>query len=208
MAKKLNKFVVLFATFCMIFSLRAYAFSIEDLSPVEQEVAMMAVDNYIACGLTETEALFRVEVDLNAQACDQLADQLETTLSNRATNRWGISITDHEKELIARMVYLEAGNQTQNNSLGKKVVVAVVFNRMVDGRFGGTSVEDVLFAEGQFHTASSLRSVKDADWQAQIWVVDAVLNGDEAVDGMNFLYFRSSRPRGSNDVKIQDHWFS
>jgi len=200
MAKKLNIGSALIAILCLILSQTVFGITISDLNQVEQMIAEQAVDNYMVCGLTEAEAVAQVEAVIN--------EQIEAQIPVRVGNRWNVEITDHEKELISRMVYLESGNQTQNDSLGKKAVVAVVLNRMIDGRFGGTSVEDVLFAEGQFHTAASLQSVKDADWQAQAWVVDAVLNGDKAVDGMNYLYFRSGCPRGSNDVKIQDHWFS
>jgi len=200
MAKKLNMSLVLVPILCLILSQTVFAITISDLDPVEQVIAEQAVDNYMVLGLTETEAIAQVEAVIN--------EQFEAQIPVRTGNRWGIELSESEKELIARMVYLEAGNQTQNDSLGKKVVVAVFLNRMVDGRFGGTSVEDVMFAPGQFHTSESLQTVARSNWEAQIWVVDAVLNGDTATDGMTYLYFRSNYPRGDNDVKIQDHWFS
>lgn len=124
-----------------------------------------------------------------------------------AENRWGISLTEEEKSLLAKIVYHEAGNQTANDNKGKKAVIAVVLNRMVDGRFGGTILSDVLFAKGQFTTEYELNRVKQGDWEAQLPVVNEVLDGCQDTDGMWYLYFSVGRGTSGNADKIQGQWF-
>ena len=53
------------------------------------------------------------------------------------SNRWGISINEKEKEMLCKITYHEAGNQSD---YGKMCVIAVVLNRMQSGRFGGHSL--------------------------------------------------------------------
>lgn len=170
----------------------------------EEEIIEQAIDNYELLGMTEADAIAQVAADIEAQYQEQLQTQQEA-LKNIQTNRWGITLTDKEKETIARMLYREASNQCYQ---GQAAVVAVFLNRMIDGRFGGNTVDGVMYCPGQFTTASVLSTVSTSQWQGVLPVVEAVLNGDPVTDGMDYLYFRSDRPRGSYDVKIQGHWFS
>lgn len=52
----------------------------------------------------------------------------------------------YERELIARCVEAEAGNQS---TLGKRLVVDVILNRVDDPRFPDT-IKDVIYQQGQF----------------------------------------------------------
>ena len=59
---------------------------------------------------------------------------------------------DADIDLLARIVYHEAGNQDEH---GKRLVAAVVLNRMNDPRFPDT-IPEVIYQRGQFTTASEL----------------------------------------------------
>lgn len=109
-----------------------------------------------------------------------------------AENRWGIELEQDEKELLAKVLWHEAGNQTKEEQYK---VVAVVLNRVVDGRFGGDTVEEVIMAPGQFVGAKKLRYLEPQDEQLEI--VEDVLSGESAktTDGFECLYFRGDGTR-------------
>lgn len=198
----LKKIILLLAIICTL--LFAFSVNVQANEINEEEIIEQAIDNYESLGMSEADAIAQVAADIEAQYQEQLQAQQEA-LKDIQTNRWGITLTDKEKETIARMLYREAGNQCYR---GQAAVVAVFLNRMADGRFGGNTVDGVMYCPGQFTTASILGTVSTAHWQGVLPVVEAVLNGDPVTDNMDYLYFRSDRPRGSSDVKIQGHWFS
>ena len=57
-------------------------------------------------------------------------------------------LTDYEKDLICRIAWLEAGNQSME---GKRAVVEVILNRLMDPIWPST-IEGVLSAPNQFST--------------------------------------------------------
>lgn len=63
--------------------------------------------------------------------------------------RTPVSMTEEELYLFATVIYTEAGNQKYE---GQLAVANVILNRMEDG-YWGTSLEEVLFAKGQFEGA-------------------------------------------------------
>ncbi len=60
--------------------------------------------------------------------------------------------SDYELELLTRVTYAEAGNQSE---MGKRLVIDTVLNRIEDSRFKGSSIEEILFAPKQFDTVTS-----------------------------------------------------
>lgn len=78
-------------------------------------------------------------------------------------------IREGEMELIAQLVEAEAGNQDLE---GKRLVVDVILNRMEDGRFGGTTAEDIIFADNQFSVIKNgafdkaAYNMQDSDFEA------------------------------------------
>lgn len=114
-------------------------------------------------------------------------------------NRWGVELNEQQVETLARLVYLEAGNQ---DDVGQQLVTVVVFNRIIDGRFG-KELEGVLSAPGQFSTWSRLHQAKPTVREYDN--VLRVLHGDVdgAVYNANYLYFNST----GNGIKIGGHYF-
>lgn len=105
------------------------------------------------------------------------------------TKRDPVSMTDEELYLFATVIYTEAGNQEYEGMLA---VANVILNRMENG-YWGTSLEEVLFAKGQFEGAKKAyidraqkRGIPDICYKA----------AREALGGRNnigdFIYFRTT----------------
>lgn len=117
-------------------------------------------------------------------------------------NRWGITLSDYDREMLAKITWLESNNQCD---AGQQAVVEVVFNRVRSPLFPNT-VMGVLSQRRQFTTWSFVNKGKpDARTYANI---DAVLNGQTNILPYETLYF-STRPFKNKTVqtKIQDHYF-
>lgn len=132
-----------------------------------------------------------------------VADQVETPA--RAAQYATITMTDAEREELAAIVFLEAGNQSAD---GQQAVVEVVFNRVLHSGFPNT-VHDVLHQGEdsrvpQFSTIYRIGEVEPA--QEQYEAIDAALYGDTILD-LDVVFF--SRGGENNRVwgKIGDHVF-
>lgn len=123
----------------------------------------------------------------------------------RAARYINIEMTPEEREELAAIVYLEAGNQSAE---GQQAVVEVVFNRVLHSAFPGT-VHDVLHdGEGtnipKFSTIYALGRAEPT--QAQYDAIDAALYGDTILDADVVFFSRN----GENDRvwgQIGDHIF-
>lgn len=99
-------------------------------------------------------------------------------------------ITEEERELLARLVYLEARGESAE---GQQAVAEVALNRVADPGFPD-SVSEVLFQRGQFAPAARIPDAEPTE--AQYQAVDAALYG-EPVLPMDVVYF-SRRGENSN----------
>ena len=114
-------------------------------------------------------------------------------------SRYG-EITEDERELIARVIYLEARGEPAE---GQQAVAEVILNRVAADNFPG-SVKGVIYQEGQFSTASAIPEAEPGE--AQYAAVDAAMYGDPVLP-MNVVYF--SREGENDDVwgTIGEHVF-
>lgn len=105
------------------------------------------------------------------------------------TKRDPVTMTDDELYLFATVIYTEAGNQEYEGMLA---VANVILNRMENG-YWGTTLEEVLFAKGQFEGAKKAyieraqkKGIPDICYKA----------AKEALGGRNnigdFIYFRTT----------------
>lgn len=99
------------------------------------------------------------------------------------------AITEDERELLARMVYLEARGESAE---GQQAVVEVTMNRVVAQNFPDT-VQEVLYQKGQYATAPYLETAEPTE--AQYKAVDAAIFG-EPVLPMDVVFFSVG---GEND---------
>ena len=88
-----------------------------------------------------------------------------------ANSRYGITLTAEERELLARMIWVEARGEIAE---GQQAVAEVVFNRIHSDRFPDT-LRDVIYAEGQFESVPLLEDAEP--YQAQYEAIDRALYG-------------------------------
>ena len=105
------------------------------------------------------------------------------------------------QELLASIIYCEAGNQPYE---GQVAVGAVIMNRVKSGSYPN-SIEEVIYQSGQFGPAATgwlnrVRSSKGYSQTALQAAVDA-LNGSNPIG--NCLYF----DQGGAGMKIGAHYF-
>ena len=112
------------------------------------------------------------------------------------------SITDKEIDLLAKILYLEANDQSFT---GQRAVVEVVFNRVLHDEFPNT-VEGVLLQKGQFSTAKLLD--KAAPTEMQYEVIQAVLGEVVPVLPDDVVFFATRKDaNGTFYERIGDHYF-
>lgn len=123
----------------------------------------------------------------------------------RAPRYAEIAMTDAERNELAAIVYLEAGNQS---AAGQQAVAEVVLNRVISPDFPGT-VHDVLYQGAgtrvpQFSTINSIGTAKPTKMQYD--AINAALYGDSVLPADVVFFSRA----GENDRvwgKIGDHVF-
>lgn len=110
---------------------------------------------------------------------------------------------EEDVDLLARLIYWEAGNQ---DSYGKRLVADVVLNRVADqsGTFPDT-LEEVIFQKGQFAVAGCLY---DAEIPAECYEIAR----EEMIDQVDWsvLWFNCGGylPYGEPAYQYGDHYFS
>lgn len=118
-------------------------------------------------------------------------------------NRWGITLTEDEIELLARIVWLEANGESVE---GQKAVVEVVFNRMASELYPNT-LYDVLSQKNPVQFCSWKNREKAKPTEKEYESIRQVLYGNTQILRNDTLYF-STEPLTSNvDVRIGGHSF-
>ena len=116
------------------------------------------------------------------------------------TENSGAEASGDDVDLLAALIYCEAGNQSME---GKIAVGQVVMNRVASGSFANT-ISGVIYESGQFTPASTgwLDSVIGSAPSDCYDAALAALNGEGSVPGC--LYFNAGSGKG---VQIGDHQF-
>ena len=117
-------------------------------------------------------------------------------------NRWGITLTADEIELVSRIVQLECGHDIKES---KYATIETIFNRMFDPRYPNT-VEEVLSQKGQFSTWKNRNIAKATPTEDTYISVLTVLNGQSHVLDYDRLKF-NNQPIGQNPIKIGAQYY-
>lgn len=100
-------------------------------------------------------------------------------------------VTDYERELLERLVYHEGNTESLEC---QKAIASVVFNRLYDEyhRFG-SSIEEVIYAPGQFTVASYLfeDEPNETNKEAVDWVIWNGPSIDEKIQFFRSKYYFS-----------------
>ena len=99
-----------------------------------------------------------------------------------ADPRYNVELTWEQQQLLAKLIWLEARGESPD---GQQAVAEVALNRLVSGKFGST-LEEVIYGEGQFRTTPFLDEAEA--WQAQYEAIDAALSGPNILP-MDVMYF-------------------
>lgn len=173
----------------------------------------MKLPQFILCGLSifvigmflETVVLATPNDNLSVSVC-QIPEQAKENVDSMSTNEIitlvikgqnEFTLTPDEMELLARIVHAEAGNQ---DMVGKRLVVDVVLNRMVDSKFPNT-IGGVIYQIGQFTKPSA--TYTDSDMEA------VILECERRID-TEILWFRTGSYHNVGTPAYQHgaHYFS
>lgn len=112
------------------------------------------------------------------------------------------SITQEDTDLVAKVLNLEAGNQSM---AGKRAVVEVIFNRVLSDRFPDT-IREVIFQPLQFSTAGNLSAAVPS--QEEYEAIRQVLEGTEPILDRDVLFFSTKGFQGQQTYeRIGAHVF-
>ena len=136
-----------------------------------------------------------------AEEAERIAREKAEAEAAAAAQAEAAAAQQAEKELLASLIFCEAGNQPYE---GQVAVGAVIMNRVKSGSYPN-SIEEVIYQSGQFGPAATgwlnrVRSSKGYSQTALQAAVDA-LNGSNPIG--NCLYF----DQGGAGMKIGAHYF-
>ena len=210
MRKKILDAALLFAfALCLIVTSNiqeeaAYVAELENeavpLQDQEAEPEEMQFSAGVAAAISANS--FTTESDEVSES-GQVEEVSGTSQAPAYNNRWNISLTDEEIDLLAKIVWLEANGEPVE---GQEAVVEVVLNRMASDLYPDT-LYDVLSQNNPVQFVSWKRRDKAHPTETEYQSIYNVLNGNTDLlrnDTMNF----STYPLTSNlDVKICCHYF-
>ena len=118
-------------------------------------------------------------------------------------NRWGISLSEEEKELLAKIVWIEAAGEPVE---GQQAVVEVVFNRMRSEWYPDTLYE-VLGQEHPQQFCSFPYRDRAMPTEKEYQSIEQVLNGETDRLSPSCIYFSTFPLTDEIECKIGGHYF-
>lgn len=135
------------------------------------------------------------------EAAESKPATVETTAG--AENRWNITLTQEEIDLLAKIVWLESqGEPTE----GQEAVVEVVFNRMASEKYPDT-LYDVLSQGNPTQFCSWKNRERANPTEKEYTSIHEVLNGNTHILRNDTLYFSTEPLTPRLDRKIGGHSF-
>ena len=130
-------------------------------------------------------------------------DENETSEEEIYQNRWNITLTTEEIDLLARIVWLESCGEPME---GQEAIVEVIFNRMVSDKYPNTLYE-VLSQKNpvQFCSWKNRDIAKPTEKEYQS--IENVLSGNTNILRNDTLYFSTEPLTSRLDVEIGGHSF-
>jgi spore germination cell wall hydrolase CwlJ-like protein len=133
----------------------------------------------------EVEKEVIVEVEKEVIVEKETIVEKEVTVEVEVEPTYVYNVTSAEREMLARLVYLEGGIESLEC---QKAIASVVINRWQNGYWGDT-IKKVIYAKAQFSPASKIKTTTPTETQYE--AVDYVLkNGCTLPEYV--LYFRAN----------------
>ncbi len=154
---------------------------------------------------TDTETVTQTDTPEEQAAESETAEMVESTEVSAEIkgNRWGITLTEDEIDLLARIVWLESQGEPVT---GQQAVVEVVFNRMCSGVYPATLYE-VLSQENPVQFCSWKNRDRAQPTQKEYDSIYSVLNGETSILRNDTMYFSTFPLTEHVEVKIGGHYF-
>lgn len=164
---------------------------------VECQSSISEYDEQIA----EVQEKIRAYEERQKQQVAAVIDNSDNTTQYQ-TNNGATTANASEYQLLAAIIYCEAGNQPQT---GKIAVGSVVLNRMRSSRFPG-DITSVIYQNGQFAPTwdgALARALATGSYSSCFSAADAALAGEDPTGGCLFFRTNNGRP----GIVIGDHVF-
>ena len=117
-------------------------------------------------------------------------------------NRWGIKkISSNTLRTLAKIVYLEAGNQGDK---GEQAVIEVIFNRVASKKFPNT-IQKVLSQRNQFSTLRYINKGKVR--KTELKNIYKVLSGKTKILSKKAVFFSRRPYNGKIELHYKAHYF-
>lgn len=113
------------------------------------------------------------------------------------------TLTSEEKELICRITWQEAGNQSIK---GQRAVIEVILNRLLSDQYPNTILE-ILSQPNQFSTWKDRNKVTEEQILQMQQVLNLVYVDKNTILNYDYLYFNCKKPNKDGYIKIQNQWF-
>ncbi|MBP3489482.1 MAG: cell wall hydrolase [Roseburia sp.] len=127
----------------------------------------------------------------------------ETMSTTAAQNRWDITLTQDEIDLLAKIVWLESRGEPVE---GQEAVVEVIFNRMTSGKFP-TTVYEVLSQGNPVQFCSWKNRDYAEPTEKEYQSIQNVLDGKTSILRNDTLYFSTEPLTPRIDRQIGGHSF-
>lgn len=127
----------------------------------------------------------QVEIIPDTEQVEEICETEEADEIEEVEEMYVYNITQEEREMLARLVFLEANTESIDC---QKAIVSVVINRWQNGYWGNT-LHDVVYAKGQFTPASKISRTTptSTNYEAVDYVIQYGTTLPEYV-----LYFRTN----------------
>lgn len=116
-----------------------------------------------------------------------ILEVVEEEIVNEETTKYVYTITNEERELLAKLLYCEGGIESEEC---QRAIVSVIFNRLENGYWGNT-LHNVIYAKGQFEPVSKGLLNKAKPKQQQYDAIDYVLKNGSTLPSW-VQYFRAN----------------
>ena len=144
-------------------------------------------DNQILVQEVQEEQAELIEEETNQtkiQKTEKINENLSKTIANKSDKVY-TQISD--RELLAKLLYCEGRGESEEC---QKAIISVVINRLNNGYWGNT-INNVVYAKGQFTPAINGTLEKATPTKTQYEVVDYVLENGSTLPSW-VMYFRAS----------------
>lgn len=129
----------------------------------------------------------------------------KTKAKVKSENRWGITLTQNEIDLLAKIVWLESRGEGDK---GQQAVVEVIFNRMKHNEScvrGSGTLTSVLSKKNQFSTWKNRNIAKPSDKEYKN--IKMVLGGNTNILTNDHVFFSTGARNNRGVIKIGCHYF-